>query len=170
MVGAKQLRTLGLSWFRPGPYVQQGCARGTILLRTRMPVEGRLQARQERRRGLQVPRGVIEASANIVGKAESVWAIAIRCPVPLRRGDRLPFIGQGEGDLQACRTISLRVMVWRTVPWSWRLSWRILLQSWRCGAPCTWTGAASRVEAWWLTGASPGGLEGAVDGDPYGVQ
>jgi hypothetical protein len=26
------------------------------------------------------------------------------------------------------------------------------------------------VEAWWLTGASPGGLEGAVDGDPYGVQ
>jgi hypothetical protein len=29
---------------------------------------------------------------------------------------------------------------------------------------------ALRVEVWWLTGASPGGLEGAVDGDPYGVQ
>jgi hypothetical protein len=68
MVGAKQLRTLGLSWFRPGPYVQQGCARGTLLLRTGVPVEGWLQARRERRRGLQVPRDVIEVSANIVGK------------------------------------------------------------------------------------------------------
>jgi hypothetical protein len=28
----------------------------------------------------------------------------------------------------------------------------------------------NRVEAWWLTGASPDGLEGAVDNDPYGVQ
>jgi hypothetical protein len=32
MAGAKQLRTLGLSWFRPGPYVQQWCAWGTVLL------------------------------------------------------------------------------------------------------------------------------------------
>jgi hypothetical protein len=29
--------------------------------------------------------------------------------MPLRLGDRLPFIGQGGGDLQACCTISLRV-------------------------------------------------------------
>jgi hypothetical protein len=72
MVGAKQLKTLGLSWFRPEPYVQQGCTRGTILLRTGVPVVGRLQARRERRRGLQVPSGVIEASANIVREAESV--------------------------------------------------------------------------------------------------
>jgi hypothetical protein len=72
MVSAKQLRTLGLSWFRPEPYVQQGCARGTILLCTRVPVVGRLQARRERGRDLQVPRGVIEANANIVGEAESV--------------------------------------------------------------------------------------------------
>jgi hypothetical protein len=72
MVGAKLLRTLGLSWFRPGPYVQQGCGRGTVLLRTGVPVEGWLQARRERRRGLQVPKDVIEASANIVGKAKSV--------------------------------------------------------------------------------------------------
>jgi hypothetical protein len=99
MVGAKQLRTLGLSWFRPGPYVQQGCARGTVLLRTRVPVEGCLQVRRERRRSLQVPRDVIEASANIVGKTESVRLTATCCLMPLRRGDRLPFIGQGEGDL-----------------------------------------------------------------------
>jgi hypothetical protein len=35
-------------------------------------VEGWLQARRERRRGLQVPEILIEASANIVEKAESV--------------------------------------------------------------------------------------------------
>jgi hypothetical protein len=68
MVGAKQLGTLVLSWFRLGPYVHQGCARGTVLLRTGVPVEGWLQARWERRRGLQVPGTVIEASANIVGE------------------------------------------------------------------------------------------------------
>jgi hypothetical protein len=73
MVGAKQLRfILGLSWFRPGSYVQQGYARGTVLLRTGVPVEGWLQARRERRRCLQVSRDVIEASVNIVEKAESV--------------------------------------------------------------------------------------------------
>jgi hypothetical protein len=72
MVSAKQLKTHGLSWFRPGPYVQKGCARGTVLLHTGVPVVGRLQARRERRRGLQVPCSVIEASANIVGKAGSV--------------------------------------------------------------------------------------------------
>jgi hypothetical protein len=111
MVGAKQLRTLGLSWFQPEPYVQQGCARGTILLCTGVPVVARLQARRERRRGHQVPRGMIEENANIVGKTGSVRAIAIRCLVPyisclpLRRGGHLPFIDQGESDLQACRTI-----------------------------------------------------------------
>jgi hypothetical protein len=42
------------------------------LLRTGVPIEGRLQVRRERRRGLQVPSAVIEASANIVGKAKSV--------------------------------------------------------------------------------------------------
>jgi hypothetical protein len=40
MVGAKQLKTWGLSWFRPGPYVQKGCARGTVLLCTGVPVVG----------------------------------------------------------------------------------------------------------------------------------
>jgi hypothetical protein len=76
MVGAKQLKTLGLSWFRPGPYVQQGHARGTVLLCTRVPVVGRLQARREKRRGLQVPSKVIEASANIVGKTGSVCVMS----------------------------------------------------------------------------------------------
>jgi hypothetical protein len=104
MVGAKQLETLGLSWFRPERYVQQGCARGTILLCTGVPVVGRLQARQERRRGLQVPSGVIEVSANIVGVTTGV-CVFHSCDVPCGEGDHLPFIDQGEGELQACRTV-----------------------------------------------------------------
>jgi hypothetical protein len=98
MVGAKQLRTLCLSWFRPGPYVQQGCARGTILLRTRVPVVGRLQAKWERRRGPQVPRGVIEASANIGGgrrraceRSLSVVPCLMFRVLPPRRGESPPF-------------------------------------------------------------------------------
>jgi hypothetical protein len=73
--------TPGLSWFRPGPYVQQWCARGTVLLRTVVLVEGGLQAWWERRPGLQVPEVLTEASANIVEKAESVWVIVVRRPV-----------------------------------------------------------------------------------------
>jgi hypothetical protein len=103
MVGAKQLTTLGLSWFRPGLYVQQGCARGTVLLCTGVLVVGRLQARRERRCGLQVPGGVIEASANIVEELRSVCVLSP--DVPCGEGVHLPFIDQGEGELQACRTI-----------------------------------------------------------------
>jgi hypothetical protein len=40
MVGAKQLVTQGLSWFRPGLYIQQWCARGTILRCTVVLAEG----------------------------------------------------------------------------------------------------------------------------------
>jgi hypothetical protein len=40
MAGAKQLMTQGFSWFRPGPYVQQWCARGTILCRIVMLAGG----------------------------------------------------------------------------------------------------------------------------------
>jgi hypothetical protein len=38
---------------------------------------GGLQAWRERRPGLQVPEVLIEASANIVEKAESVWVVAV---------------------------------------------------------------------------------------------
>jgi hypothetical protein len=102
MVGAKQLETWGLSWFLLGPYVQQWCARGTVLLCTGVPVVGQLQARRERRRGLQVPGGVIEASDNIVGELRSVVLMSV---VPCGEGVHLLFIDQGEGELQACRTI-----------------------------------------------------------------
>jgi hypothetical protein len=52
---------------------------------------GGLQAWRERRPGLLVPEVLIEASANIVEKAESVWVIAVCRPVPLRLGDRPSF-------------------------------------------------------------------------------
>jgi hypothetical protein len=40
MAGAKQLDDTDLSWFRPRPYVQQWCARGTVLRRTVVLEEG----------------------------------------------------------------------------------------------------------------------------------
>jgi hypothetical protein len=52
---------------------------------------GGLQAWRERRPGLQVPEVLIEASANIVAKAESVYAIAIRRRVPCSWGMALPL-------------------------------------------------------------------------------
>jgi hypothetical protein len=98
-----------------GPYVQQWCARGTILLSTGVPVVGRLQARRERRRGLQVPGEVAEDVVGELGNARVVrWMLSVVfCPsVPCGGGVRLPFIGQGEGELHACRTIQLHGEVW----------------------------------------------------------
>jgi hypothetical protein len=48
---------------------------------------GGLQAWRERRPGLQVPEALIEASANIVVKEESVRVISIRRPLVPRLGD-----------------------------------------------------------------------------------
>jgi hypothetical protein len=55
---------------------------------------GGLQAWRERRPGLQVPEVLIEASANIAVKVESVRVIAIRRPL-CGWGTAPPFIGQG---------------------------------------------------------------------------
>jgi hypothetical protein len=76
---------------------------------------GGLQAWRERRTSLQVLEVLIEASANIVVKAESVCVISIPRP-PCSWGIALPFIGQGESNLQVRRTILLRVEAWRAVP------------------------------------------------------
>jgi hypothetical protein len=54
-------------------------------------VEGWLQAWWERRPGLQVPEVLIEASANIVEKAESVLVIVVRRPVSPAAGE-LPLL------------------------------------------------------------------------------
>jgi hypothetical protein len=68
---------------------------------------GGLKAWRERRLGFQVPKVLIEASANIVVKAESVCVITISRPVPCGWGIASPFIGQGESSLHACHTILL---------------------------------------------------------------
>jgi hypothetical protein len=52
---------------RPAVVCSRHCIACTVVL-----VEGWLQGRRERRRGLRVPEVLIEASANIVEKAESV--------------------------------------------------------------------------------------------------
>jgi hypothetical protein len=69
MVDAKQSETRGLSWFRPGGRTSSsGVLGGTILLSTGVPVVGRLQAKRERRRGLQVPG---EVAKDVVGELGS---------------------------------------------------------------------------------------------------
>jgi hypothetical protein len=79
-----------------------------VLLCTGVPVVGRLQARRERRRDLQVPGEVSEVVGDVVGELRSVCGMRLRMLVsisPAAGGVHLPFIGQGEGELQACCTI-----------------------------------------------------------------
>jgi hypothetical protein len=52
-----------------GPYVQQWCARGTILLSTGGACSGAATSKRERRRGLQVPGEVVE---DVVGELGNV--------------------------------------------------------------------------------------------------
>jgi hypothetical protein len=110
MVDAKQSETQSFILVpAEGPYVQQWCARGTILLNTGVPVVGRLLARRERKRGSQVPGGVAE---DIVGELENKCVVCcvqtcLLCSVsvPCGRGVRPPFIDQGESESHACRAI-----------------------------------------------------------------
>jgi hypothetical protein len=69
-----------------------------------VPVVGRLQARRERRRGLQVPGEVAE---DVVGELGSVCVNVLMfvSVSPAAGGVHLPFIGQGEGELQVCRIV-----------------------------------------------------------------
>jgi hypothetical protein len=82
-----------------------------------VPVVGRLQARRERRPGPQVPGEVAE---DVVGWGECMCGVpyVVRClfSVPCGGGVHLPFIGQGDGELQACRTIQLHGEVWCAAP------------------------------------------------------
>jgi hypothetical protein len=64
------------------------CAGHCIALH-RSARRGVLQAWWERRPGPQVPEVLIEANANIVEKAESVWVIAVRRPVSPAAGGSL---------------------------------------------------------------------------------
>jgi hypothetical protein len=80
MVGAKQLMTLDFILVPAGGRTSAGVCSGHYIVLHRGARRGGLQARRERRSGLQVPEVLIEASANIVVKAESVQVIAIHPP------------------------------------------------------------------------------------------
>jgi hypothetical protein len=72
MAGAKPLMTLGFILVPAGAVRPAGVCTGHYIALHRGARRGGLQARWERRSGLQVPEVLIEASANIVVKAESV--------------------------------------------------------------------------------------------------
>jgi hypothetical protein len=83
-----------------------------------VPVVGQLQARRERKRGLQVPDEVTE---DVVGELRNVSVVrrmlsVVSSSVPYGGGVRLPFIDQGEGELHAHRTIQLHGEVWCAAP------------------------------------------------------
>jgi hypothetical protein len=73
MAGAKQLVTLGFILVPAGAVRPAVVCSGHYIVLHRSACRGGLQSRRERRPGLQVPEVLIEASANIVVKAESVW-------------------------------------------------------------------------------------------------
>jgi hypothetical protein len=72
MAGAKQLVTLVFILVPDGAVRPAVVCSGHYITLHRGARRGGLQARRERRLGLQVPEVLIEASANIVVKAESV--------------------------------------------------------------------------------------------------
>jgi hypothetical protein len=80
MAGAKQLVTLVFILVPAGAVRPAVVCSGHYIALHHGARRGGLQARRERRSGLQVPEVLIEASANIVVKAEIVQMIAIRRP------------------------------------------------------------------------------------------
>jgi hypothetical protein len=108
--------TLGFILVPPGSVRPAVACSGHYIALHRGARRGGPQVWRERRSGLQVLEVLIEESANIAVKAESVRVIAPRCRVHCGWGIALPFIGQGESNLQVCRTILLRVEAWRAVP------------------------------------------------------
>jgi hypothetical protein len=72
IAGAKQLVTRGLSWFRLGPYVQQWCARGTVLRCIVVLAEGSYKRGGRGDRASKSLRFLIEESASIVVRLVSV--------------------------------------------------------------------------------------------------
>jgi hypothetical protein len=85
MAGAKQLMALGFILVPAGVRTSSRGVLEALYRVHRGARRGGLQAKRERRSGLQVPEVLIEASANIVVKAESMQVSVVRRP--LRLGD-----------------------------------------------------------------------------------
>jgi hypothetical protein len=104
MAGAKQLVTRGLSWFRSGPYVQQWCARGTILHCTMVLAEGSYKRGGRGGRASRSLRFLIEAKCQYRG--EGGRRVSECYPSsPLQPGNCPSFYRTKGGNLQACRTV-----------------------------------------------------------------
>jgi hypothetical protein len=98
MVDAKQSETKGFILVpADGPYVQQWCAQGTILLSTGGACSGAATSKRERKRGFQAPGGVAE---DVVGGLENKCVVRpVSCCVvlspffscPLRQGGSSSF-------------------------------------------------------------------------------
>jgi hypothetical protein len=89
MAGAKQLVTRGLSWFRPGPYVQQWGARGTVLRCTVVLAEGSYKRGGRGGRASRSLRFLIEEECQYRGEEGECVSVLSRRPPPLRQGDYL---------------------------------------------------------------------------------
>jgi hypothetical protein len=115
MVDAKQQVTQGFypGSGRGGRTSSRGVLMALYCSAPGVPVVGLLQARRERKRGFQVPGGMVE---DVVGELESEctvyvkgsWSVALSVflscvSVPRGWGVRPPFIDQGGGELHACR-------------------------------------------------------------------
>jgi hypothetical protein len=85
MVGAKKLVTLSFILVPAGAVRPAGVCSGHYIAVHCGACRGVLQARRERRLVLQVPEVLIEASANIVVKAESVQ-VSVVCRPPAAGG------------------------------------------------------------------------------------
>jgi hypothetical protein len=106
MAGAKQLDDISFILVPAGAVRPAVVCSGQYIALHRGACRGALQARRERRLILQVPKVLIEASANIVMRGERRVSMPIVSVVPFCGwGIAPPFIGQGGGNLQACRTI-----------------------------------------------------------------
>jgi hypothetical protein len=89
MAGAKQLVTLGFILVPAGAVRPAGVCSGHYIALHRSSCRGGLQARRERRPILQVLEVLIESSANIAVKAESVQVSIVRPPPA---AERLPLL------------------------------------------------------------------------------
>jgi hypothetical protein len=85
MAGAKQLVTLGFILVPAGAVRPVGVCSGHYIALHRSACRGGLQTRRERRSILQVLEVLIESSANIVVKAESVQVSVVRPPPAAKR-------------------------------------------------------------------------------------
>jgi hypothetical protein len=107
-----------------GPYVQQWCARGTVLLSTGGACSGAATSKAGEEAWPPSPWWSGWRCCRRIGKQVCGVSCVVCCcllsfcplSVPCGGGVRLPFIGQGESELHACRTIQLYGEVWCAVP------------------------------------------------------